>query len=58
MIELLNGYRYHEDSDKFICDDRDILENARIVRSMSDEEFEKLMIQINEIEESKKQGRI
>ncbi|MBD5554876.1 MAG: hypothetical protein HDQ95_05880 [Roseburia sp.] len=53
MIELTGGYRYHEDRENYICDDRDFLENVRIVRSMTDEEFEQLQKELKELEEKK-----
>lgn len=30
----------HDSKDKYICDDRDVMENLQKIRSMSDEEFE------------------
>ncbi len=50
MIELTGGYRYHEEGNNYVCDDRDSLENARIIRSLSDEEFDQLMKGIKELE--------
>ncbi len=51
MIKLTGGYRYYKDGKDFMCDDRDALENARIIRSLSDEEFEQLMREIKDLEE-------
>lgn len=33
---------------QYICDDRNVLENAQAIRNMSDEEFEKYISELEE----------
>lgn len=33
---------------EYICDDRNVLENAQAIRNMSDEEFEKYISELEE----------
>lgn len=58
MIKLSCGYVYHGDeTTDYICDDRDVYENMRIIRSMSDEEFEHFRKELNELEEKYKKAQ-
>ena len=51
LIELTGGYKYHENSCDFVCDDRYLVDNVRVIQSLSDEEFEKLLSEIKALEE-------
>lgn len=54
LIELTGGYKYHENSCDFVCDDRYLVDNVRVIQSLSDEEFEKLLSEIKALEEREK----
>ena len=36
---------------QYICDDRNVLENAQAIRNMSDEEFEKYISELEETQD-------
>lgn len=36
---MVKMYVANDSKDKFICDDRDVMENLQKIRSMTDEEF-------------------